>query len=111
MRFGVFVAEFRHFGKDGFGVAFKDSQLEEEGGVEHYIGFFLERVNPLLFSPHDGGATGDGFSRRVVAVFVVADDAPQESDVDGGYPVVVVDIDCGERGDKDFIRRLTRYIG
>ena len=76
MRFGVFVAELGYFGKDGFGVAFKDSQLEEEGGVEHHIGFFLERVNPLLFAPHDGGATGDGFSRRVVAVFVVADDAP-----------------------------------
>ena len=92
-------------------MAFKDSQLEEEGRVEHHVGFLLEGVNPFFFAPHDGGATGDGFSGGIVAVFVVADYAAEESDVDGGYPVVVVDIDCGERGDKDFIRRLTRDIG
>ena len=84
-------------------MAFEYRQLEEQGGVEHHVGFLLEGVNPLLFSSHDGRATGDGLSSGIVAVFVVADYAAKETDIDGGNPVVVVDIDRGEGGDKDFV--------
>ena len=111
MRFGIFVAKLWYFGKDRLGVAFKDSQLKEQSRVEHHVGFLLEGVNPFLFAPHDGGATGDGLSCGIVAVFVVADYTAEEADIDGGNPIVVVDIDSGEGRNKDFVGCLTGDIG
>ena len=70
----------------------------------------MEGVNPLLFTAHDRGAAGDGLSGRIVAVLIVADYAAEESYIDGGNPVVVVDIDSGECGDKDFVGCLAGDI-
>lgn len=78
-------------------------QLEEQGGIEHGVGVFLIRENPLCFSGAYARPAADGLFSRISAVVVVADDATQEAVVRRRDVVVRVQLRGRERGDIDAV--------
>ena len=88
--FGIFVAVFGHLLEQRFGLRFEDGQLEKHGRVEHDIGIFLVRKYPFVLSGTNAGPPTDGFCSRNAPVFVVANDAAEQSIVGGGDIIVVV---------------------
>mgnify|MGYP000514379944 CR=1 FL=1 len=103
--------ELGDLGEYRFRVTFKHRQLEKQGRVEHHIRFLLIGINPCLLASEDGRTTGDCVACGVVAVFVVADNTAQKTNVGCRNPVVVVDIDGRERRDEYLKRSRARDIG
>ena len=63
VRLGIFLAELRHFLQDRLRVALEHRELEDEGRVEHLIGFLLEGIHPFLLTANDGRTAGDSLLR------------------------------------------------
>ena len=65
--------------------------------IENGVGFFLKRENPGVFTAPHTGPHAQCFFRRYTAELLVTDKAPEQADIGGPDPVVVVQIQTGER--------------
>ena len=91
-------------------MCFKNGKLIQRGTVEDYIRIFLIRENPAMLSPADavphgyrvlnGGATG----------FVIPHNPPQQAQIAGRYPVVVVQIQRQQRADIQAEKQLLIHM-
>ena len=91
--FAVFFTVLGHELKERFGLLLDDGEFEEHGSVEHYVGVFLVGEYPFAFSISYGWPSVYGFLCAHGSVFVVADDASQQTVVGSGYVVVAVEQD------------------
>ena len=91
VRFGIFLAILRHIFNNRFCLFTQHSKLEQQSGIEHHIGIFLERENPFFFTaPYTWPAT-DGFARCETTKLVVAHNSPQKAGVGSWNPIVVIE--------------------
>ena len=80
-------------GKQGVNMLLEHRQLVEGGAVENHIRVFLEGENPPLLSLPDGLPHGQGPLDGGAPGFVIPDDPPEQPQVAGGNPVVIVHIE------------------
>ena len=81
----------------------KDREFIVERCIENGVGFFLKRENPGVFTAPHTGPHAQCFFRRYTAELLVTDNAPEQADIGGPDPVVVVQIQTGERRHKDTV--------
>lgn len=84
-----------------FGVGAEESQLVEEGRVEHDVGVLLIGEDVLHLAGADTAPTFERVEGAVAAEVVVADDASDEAVVAAVEDVLAVDGNLGESGDVD----------
>ena len=78
-------------------------KLDVEGRVEHHIGCFLERYNPLILGLAHAVPLTDSLTSREGSFVVVADNATQQTVVLCGNPVVIVERDAGKGRDVNLV--------
>ena len=78
---------------------FQHRQLIQRGAVENHVGILLIGENPPLFPPLHAVPHGKRMLHRRTPGLVVPDNAPQEPQVTGGNPVVIVQIQGQQRAD------------
>src|SRR5690554_2646981 len=93
---GVFGLVGLDFEQNGFGIGLEYGKFVQQGGIEHYIGFFLIRKNVLLLAPAHTGPATDGVAGGVFAVFVIAHNASYEPVVGSGDAREVVHVYTGQ---------------
>ena len=91
-------------------MAFEHSEFENQRRIEHLICFFLERINPFLLAANGRWTSSNGFLRRESAVFIVTHDTAQETDIGGRNPVMVINIDSGQRRDENLKCQFSLHI-
>ena len=88
--FGILGAIFGHLFEQGLGLRLDNGQLEKHGRIEHGICMFLIGEYPFGFARTNTGPTLDGFVGRNTTILMVANNAPKQSVIGGGYVIVVV---------------------
>ena len=96
---GILGDVVRHILEQRESISFHHSEFEEERRIESGVGILLKGEDPTLFATADTGPTAYCVLGRGVAIFIVAHDATQESIVGSGDPVVIVDMESGQRRD------------
>ena len=89
--------------QDDLGMGPQHGELDVEGRVEHDVSRLLIGEDPLVLGGAHVLPLADGLLGGVGPLVVVADDAPQQAVVAGGYPVVVVERHAGQGRDVDLV--------
>ena len=76
-------------------------ELYEKCRVEHHVGILLIGIDPLLFGIEHVRPLVDALSGGESTLVIVTHYAAEQTAVGGGYPVVVVEGDAGERRDEN----------
>ena len=79
----------RHLSEYRFRLVFYYRELEEHSCVEHHVGIFLIREYPFVLSGTHRSPAAYGVLCRTTTVFIVADDASQQTVV-GCWDVIMV---------------------
>ena len=85
-------------------------KLHQVRRIEHHVGVFLVRIDPLLLSAAHVRPLVDGLPGRESPAVEIADDPSQQPVVAGRHPVVVVERDARERGDENLEGTLLRDL-
>ena len=88
---------------------FQHRQLIQRGAIENHIRIFLVGENPAFFTalyriPHGDGALDGG-----APGFIVPHNPPQQTQITGGNPIVVIQVQRKQRTDIEFEHLMLRH--
>ena len=83
------------------GVELQNRELIVQRGIEHAVRVLLVCEDVFLFAAADAGPDGQRLLRLEAAELLVPHDTPQQADVGGADPVVVVQVQAGQGAGKD----------
>ena len=79
----------------------QDGKLYVQRRVEHHVCILLERQDPFLLSIADVLPMADGLLCCESTFIIIADDATQQTVITRRNPIMVVERDACQSGDKD----------
>lgn len=92
-----FLTILRHLLEQRFCLHLENRQLIEHRRIQHGIGILLEWENPLVLSGSYRWPAADGFLGRYTSIFIVADDAAQQTVVRCRDVIVIIQQNGGQR--------------